>query len=236
MIAFCALAAVAVVADRLVDRAGARRRPAVAPFLAGAVAVVLLAVGLFDQTSPADRPDYAGIHRRFASDEAFFQAVADRLPAGTPVFELPHVPFPEVPPVHGTAAYDQARGFVFEPQLAWSFGFIRGRHPEYPFAFEGRPAKEWLTDLVAVGFQGLVIDRHGYADDGAALEQEVGAGAGAAGARPAADGRYGFFDLTAVRRRRPPRRSVTPSWRRGRARCWPRPARPGARPACHSGP
>jgi phosphoglycerol transferase len=195
VIAFCALAAVAVCADRLVNRLSIRR-PSTAPFLAGGLAVVLLAVGLFDQTSPADRPDYAGIHRRYASDEAFFQAVADRLPAGTPVFELPHVPFPEVPPVNGTAAYDQARGFMFQPQLAWSFGFVRGRHPEYPIAFEGRPAREWLTDLVAIGFQGLVIDRHGYPDDGAALEQEVAA----ALEQPvlgSGDGRYGFFDLTA---------------------------------------
>ncbi len=194
VIAFCALAAVAIVADRLVDRLSVRR-PSMAPYLAAGVAVVLLAVGLFDQTSPADRPDYAAIHRSYASDEAFFQAVADRLPAGTPVFELPHVPFPEVPPVNGTGAYDQARGFLFEPQLAWSFGFVRGRHPEYPVAFEGRPAEEWLTDLVAIGFQGLVIDRHGYPDDGAALQQEVAAALG----QPvlgSSDGRYGFFDLT----------------------------------------
>jgi hypothetical protein len=194
VIAFCALAAVAMIADWLVRRLSVRR-PSRAPFLAAGFALVLLAVGLFDQTSPADRPDYAGIHRSYASDEAFFQAVADRLPAGTPVFELPHVPFPEVPAVQGTAAYDQARGFVFEPQLAWSFGFIRGRHPEYPFAFRGRPAKEWLTDLVAVGFQGLVIDRHGYGDGGAALEQEVAAALGEP-VLGSSDGRYGFFDLT----------------------------------------
>jgi phosphoglycerol transferase len=195
VIAFCALAAVALVADRLVDRV-ARRVHVPAPVMAAAVAVVLVAVGLFDQTSPADRPDYAAIHSQFASDEAFFRAVADRLPSGTPVFELPHVPFPEVPPVHGTAAYDQARGFVFQPQLAWSFGFVRGRHPEYPFAFEGRPASEWLTDLVAVGFQGLVIDRHGYPDDGAAVEAEVSAALGLP-VLASNDGRYGFFDLTA---------------------------------------
>src|SRR3954454_13639726 len=195
LIAFCALAAVAVIADRLVGRLSIRR-PALAPFLAAGFAVALLAVGLFDQTPPADRPDYAAIHRSYASDEAFFQAVADRLPAGTPVFELPHVPFPEVPPVNGTAAYDQARAFVFQPQLAWSFGFVRGRHPEYPLAFEGRPARDWLTDLVAVGFQGLVIDRHGYPADGAAVEQRVATVLEQPGLGFAV-GRYGFFDLTA---------------------------------------
>lgn len=198
VIAFCALAAVAVVADRLVVWLEARR-PSSARFAAAGIAVVLLAVGLFDQTSPADRPDYEGIHRRFTSDETFFRTVADRLPAGTPVFELPHVPFPEVGPVHRTAAYDQARGFLFEPQLAWSFGFIRGRHPEYPLAFEGRPAQDWLTDLVAVGFRGLVIDRHGYADGAVALQEEVAAVLD----QPiveSRDGRYGFFDLSAYAR------------------------------------
>ena len=195
VIAFCALAAVAILADRLVDRlAGENTKRA--PILAGGVALALVAVGLFDQTSPADRPDYAAVHTRFASDEAFFQAVADRLPWGTPVFELPHIPFPETPPQGGVAAYDQARGFVFEPQLAWSFGFIRGRHTEYPLAFQGRPATEWLTDLAAVGFRGLVIDRFGYDDNGAALEREVGTVL----SQPvlgSSDGRYGFFDLSA---------------------------------------
>ena len=57
-------------------------------------------------------------------------------------------------------------------------------------------AKEWLTDLVAVGFQGLVLDRRGYADEGAAVESEVGATLGQP-VLASADGRYGFFDLTA---------------------------------------
>ncbi len=194
VIAFCALAAVAILVDRLADRLG-KRNAKRASVLAGGLAVLLLAVGLFDQTSPADRPDYAAIHTRFASDEAFFQAVADRMPSGTPVFELPHIPFPETPPQGGTAAYDQARGFVFEPQLAWSFGFVRGRHPEYPLAFEGRPAREWLTDLAAIGFRGLVVDRHGYDDGAAALEQEI-SGVLDQPVLGSSDGRYGFFDLS----------------------------------------
>jgi phosphoglycerol transferase len=194
VIAFCALAAVALIADRLVTRvSGDRTRRA--GVVAAAFGVVLLAVGLFDQTSPVDRPDYAGIHTRYSSDEAFFQAVADRLPPGTPVFELPHVPFPEVAPIRGTAAYDQARGFVFQPQLAWSYGFMRGRHPEYPLQFKDQPADDWLTSLAAIGFRGLVVDRYGYDDEGVGLEKEVQAAVRSA---PLAsrDGRYSFFDLT----------------------------------------
>ncbi len=103
VIGFCALAAIAIIVDRVVGRL-TRSRPTRAPLVAGIFAVALLGVGLFDQTSPTDRPDYSAIHARFASDEAFFQAVADRLPAGTPVFLLPHIPFPEVPAQNGTGS------------------------------------------------------------------------------------------------------------------------------------
>jgi hypothetical protein len=195
VIAFCALAAVALLVDRLATRL-ARRRPSSAPLWAAGLGVALLAIGLFDQTSPADRPDYADVHRRYSSDEAFFQAVADRLPPGTAVFELPHVPFPEVAPIEATQAYDQSRGFVFQPQLAWSYGFMRGRHPEYPLAFKNQPAEQWMTALASIGFRGLVIDRYGYPDNAAAVEADVARLVGAP-ALPSQDGRYAFFDLTA---------------------------------------
>jgi phosphoglycerol transferase len=195
VIAFCALAGVALLADRLATRLS-RRRPRAAPFIAAGLGAVLLAVGLFDQTSPADRPDYADVHRRYSSDEAFFQAVADRLPPGTAVFELPHVPFPEVPPIEATQAYDQARGFVFQPQLAWSYGFMRGRHPEYPLAFKNESTDDWMTALASIGFRGLVIDRFGYPDEAAQLQSDV---TKLVGGPPlvSEDGRYAFFDLTA---------------------------------------
>jgi len=195
VIAFCALAGIALVGDRLATRLS-RRRPSAAPFVAAGIGVVLLAIGLFDQTSPADRPDYADIHRRYSSDEAFFQAVADRLPPSAAVFELPHVPFPEVAPIGGTQAYDQARGFVFQPQLAWSYGFMRGRHPEYPLAFKNQSTEEWMTVLASIGFRGLVIDRFGYPDNAAQLEHDVARLVGSPSVT-SEDGRYVFFDLTA---------------------------------------
>jgi phosphoglycerol transferase len=194
VIAFCALAGVALLVDRAASRVGrAGARPTA---VAGAFAVALLVVGVFDQTSPADRPDYAGVHARYTSDKAFFQAVADRLPPGTAVFELPHMPFPEVPSTNRTAAYDPAKAFLFQPQLAWSFGFMRGRHPDYPLAFRGEPAAEWLRSVAAIGFRGLVLDRYGYADDGAQMQADITATTGSA-PLPSPDGRYAFFNLCA---------------------------------------
>ena len=53
--------------------------------------------------------------------------------------------------------FTESRLLLWVFGLAWSFGFIRGRHPEYPLAFQRRPAQDWLTDLAAVGFRGPVI-------------------------------------------------------------------------------
>jgi phosphoglycerol transferase len=191
VIEFCALAAVAVVIDRLPVLVAHRRR-----LLRGAVALVpvaVLAVGLVDQTSPADRPHYTAIHRQFTSDRDFFQAVADRLPAGTPVYQLPYVAFPEGNRA-GVGTYDQGRGFLFQPQLAWSYGFMAGRHPAYPAAFEQQPAEQWLPTVTAIGFRGIVVDNNGY---GTGTTNPCGDLANLTGSvgLVSRDHRYTFFDL-----------------------------------------
>src|SRR5262249_54024050 len=68
----CPRAAVGLLPHRPATRV-TLRRPSAAPMVAAGLGVLLLAIGLFDQTSPADRPDNAGVHSRYSSDEAFFQ-------------------------------------------------------------------------------------------------------------------------------------------------------------------
>jgi len=193
VVEFCALAAVAVVIDRLPAVVAHRRR-----LLRGAAALVpvaVLAVGLLDQTSPADRPDYAAVHRQFTSDRDFFQLVADRLPAGTPVYQVPYVSFPEGTRA-GVGSYDDARAFLFQPQLAWSYGFMAGRHPAYPAVLEQQPAEQWLPTVAAIGFRGIVVDNDGYGGGTANPCSELARLTRSVGL-VSRDHRYTFFDLRA---------------------------------------
>jgi phosphoglycerol transferase len=189
VIAFFTVIGLATAVDLLVARYASRR------WLGVAAAILLVAVAFLDQGGQ-DTPPYASIHATSSSDASFFGSVRNRLGSGASVFDLPFQPFLEVPPRVGTGPYDEARGFIFEPSLNWSFGFMRGRQPDYPAVLETQPTGDWMRAISAIGFTGIVLDRAGYSDaDRQRLETEIAALAGEATASP--DGRYAFFDLRA---------------------------------------
>ncbi len=181
------------------DRGGAwlQRRWAARPRLARtvpvALAVVVCLVAFVDQGGK-DAPQYEAAHAQFVSDSEFFSAVHETLGDGAAVFNLPYQPFPEAPTRVGVGEFDEAAGYIFQPTLNWSFGSMRGRHPNYPRALETLPTEEWMTAITAIGFTGIVMDRLGYTDaERPVLEAEIATLAGSA--MKSADGRYSFYDL-----------------------------------------
>lgn len=192
VIAFCAAVACAVVVDRVRHRLnqGPRRYRILALVLPGAV----LISGLADQTANADVPAYASVHGRYRSDRDFYATVARHLAAGSAVFEFPDVAFPEHAHL-GTGPYDEARGYIFQPDLAWSFGYLRTNHPDWAATLDQQPAAQWLTTIIAVGFRAVVIDRAGYLDHAASLEHDLTTTQGPPIAI-STDHRYSFYDIT----------------------------------------
>jgi hypothetical protein len=108
------------------------------------------------------------------------------------VYLAPFVSFPEGTRA-GIGTYDEGRGFLFQPQLAWSYGFMAGRHPAYPTALEQQPAPQWLAAVAAIGFRGVVVDNNGYAS-GTNPCNELARLTRSAGL-VSRDHRYTFFDL-----------------------------------------
>ena len=62
--------------------------------LGAGLLLVVLAVGVLDQTSTAYKPPYAALEAEYRSDGDFVAAIEERLPAGAMVFQLPYHPFP----------------------------------------------------------------------------------------------------------------------------------------------
>ncbi len=192
-IAFFALIAVAFALDWVVARVPRWHGRAV---VAAAVCLAVLAVGVFDQTSSADVPDYKALERAWNSDDVFMHGIERDLGKGAAVFEMPYVFFPEAGTIVGTGPYDQVRGWLHADSLRWSWGSVRGRDGDWQGALVRLPAPEALDALTAVGFTGLMIDRAGYADHGAAIEAEY---TRTLGQEPqvSPDGRLVFYDLRA---------------------------------------
>jgi hypothetical protein len=167
-IAFFALVAVAFGLEWVLAR---MRRWHGRAVLAGVVCVAVLAVGVFDQTSGADVPDYKALERAWDSDEVFMHGIEKELGPGAAVFEMPYVFFPEAGMIVGTGPYDQVRGWLHADSLRWSWGSVRGRDGDWQGALVRlEKTTDALDALTAVGFSGLMIDRAGFEDHGALIE------------------------------------------------------------------
>ena len=170
-IAFFALIAVAIALDRigrlLSPRRGGRTIFAV-------VLSVVLVLGILDQTSARWAPAYDETAGLYGHDRQFVRSIERRLPSGSAVFELPYASFPEFepPPPGRTVVYDLLKPYLHSERLRWSFGAMHGRPADWAARVADEPLDELLPLVSALGFQGLYVDRLGYADDDAADEAE----------------------------------------------------------------
>jgi phosphoglycerol transferase len=154
----------------------------------------VLGIGIVDQTSSADVPDYRALEHAWNSDDAFMHRIETDLGSGAAVFQLPYVFFPEAGAIVGTGPYDQVRGWLHADSLRWSWGAVRGREGDWMGAVVRLPTADALDALTAVGFSGLMIDRAGYDDQGALIQFGYTT---TLGQDPlvSADGRLLFYDL-----------------------------------------
>jgi phosphoglycerol transferase len=190
-IGFFALLAVGLLLDRALGTLRSRRGGAL---LGAWVLLVVLAVGVLDQTSTANKPDYAALEAEYRSDGEFVAAIEERLPAGAMVFQLPYRTFPETQPLGRMADYDLMRGYLHSDDLRWSYGFLKGRPGDPSPALAELPAAQMAGDVAAAGFSGIYVDRFGYEDQAAQLERQL---VEATGEQPlvSPNGRLSFFEL-----------------------------------------
>jgi phosphoglycerol transferase len=182
-------------AGYVLERALGRLRPTLRAGALPVVAFVLLAIGLFDQTTPAMVPAYAATAVAYRADELFVAQVERALPAGSTVLQLPYVPFPENPPVNKMLDYEHFKGYLHSAALKWSYGAVKGRAGAAAIAaLSTMPVAQLVVSARSDGYAGIWVDREGYADGGVALVQGIAA---ATQAQPliSSDGRYVVFAL-----------------------------------------
>src|SRR2546430_4361319 len=106
-IAFFALIAVAFALDWVVARVPRWHGRAV---VAATVCVAVLAVGVFDQTSSADAPDYKALERAWNSDDVFIHGIQRDLGKGAAAVAVPDGVFPPAGAVGRAGPADPAGG------------------------------------------------------------------------------------------------------------------------------
>jgi phosphoglycerol transferase len=194
-IGFFALAAVGLLLDAAFSKMRVRQ---VGKFAIPLVLAVVLLAGLLDQTNKTLIPNYKAAGSTYLSDRAYFSQIEAELPKGSQVFELPLMQFPESAPINGVQSYDLLRPYLVTRNLRWSFGGIKGRlESTWQDRLRNMSVPDLLHALVATGFQGLYIDRAGYADNAASLESQISAELGGQQPLVGQNGMGSFFDLRA---------------------------------------
>jgi phosphoglycerol transferase len=191
-LAFFCLFAVALLLDRLAQR--------LSPGVAGVGLVLLLLAGFLDQTGRTAVPDHAAVQRSYRHDADFFARLEALAPAGTMVFQLPYMAFPEAPP-HGRidCCYEHLRPYIHTRTLRWSYGGMWARYGDvWQARLAQQPIPELLDALVLAGFGGLLLDRRGIAQG---QENQVRDLLGAT-SMESPDGRMAFYALREHQQRR----------------------------------
>jgi phosphoglycerol transferase len=183
LILVLALAAVALLVDRMLAAWRRRTMPSALPakLAAGLVAVLLVALATWDQVPVMDTQVRAQEAAQFASDASLVDELEEQLPHGSAVLQLPYIPFPESEPVNGVLDTEQLRFFLHSSTLRWSSGGIKGR-PD--MAEIGDVAALEPPTLVAqaeaLGYAAIMLDEKALGPEAsstleAALTTELGA-------------------------------------------------------------
>lgn len=136
--------------------------------------VLILFIGLFDQTSPAFIPDYATIKQQYENDAQFIQEIEASVSSGTMVYQLPYVEFPERAPLYLEGHYGLIRGYLHSRSLKWSYGAMKGREGDlWLRAMSVLPIEEQIQKIAASGFGGIYVDRRGFKDHAVELESQL---------------------------------------------------------------
>ena len=196
---FCAIVAVLVIdwaRHRITGRKGGR-------IAAMALPVVIAAVGVLDQTSPAFAPDHVANARLWRETANFVHEVEAELPIGASVLQLPLISFPEAGPVNSMGGYDHLMGYLHSHNLRWSAAAMKGRRGDWQTqAIEnGLSSRIVILNAAAAGFDGAWVDRNGYADQGQRVEATITALTGVQVPLVSPTGRIAFYDLRPLRRR-----------------------------------
>ncbi len=190
-----------------VGRAVDARLDVTSSALRAAVAVALLAVGVYDQT-PAQQPaQRQELLASWNSDEAFTRQIQQTVPRDGIVFQLPYLFYPEAHTLVELHDSDPFRFYLHSTTVRWTYGSIRGRaKADWSAAVAAQPVDQMLGLLAAANIAGVQVSRQGYADRGAALETQLST---VLGQQPVVsrDEKFSFFDLAAhnavVRARHP---------------------------------
>ena len=137
---------------------------------------LILAAGVLDQTPPfyPYRAHRQILQRKLSARGGFHTWDRGNSPADAMIFQLPYFPCPEYGPMNRMNDYDHFRAYLHSKSVRWSYGAMKGRMTDlWQRTIAAKPAEQFVALLSLSGFSGIYLDRFGYPDMGADLEEKL---------------------------------------------------------------
>lgn len=137
-----------------------------------ALLILFLAIFLFDQIPTVASPPYDTLYADYSNDAEFIREIETLVSPGAAIFQLPPMIFPENGALNQMIDYDLFRGYLHSKTLRWSYGAMKGRYAgDWQQQVVKKSMPEMIETLAFAGFEGIYLDRFGYADSATELRQ-----------------------------------------------------------------
>lgn len=180
---FCVAAVAAIVTPSLKGWTARIRIP---------ILIIATVLAVFDQAVPSTAYDHSDALYR--QDELYVKHIETLLPAGSAIFELPYIDFPNDTHPGNLVVNDMLRPYLHSARYRWSAGAVSGMtSAQWNQLVAAMPVPEMLNALVHQAISGLWVDLAAYGADRSpesALTHEIGS-------EPVWDSgrRFLFYDL-----------------------------------------
>lgn len=135
--------------------------------------LIIAIVGLVDLTS-VYIPEPRGLYTLYLSDKKFVSQIESSVPKGGAILQLPYKAFPETPPVHNLGDYSLFRPYLHSKNLKWSYGITKGSsQDQWIKSISELPVEEMVDKVAVAGYEGIYLNRAGYADRGKEVETKL---------------------------------------------------------------
>ena len=162
-IALFAVVALALCFDAILNRLRSNRGLCVIPY---ALLLGMLFVAGWENTYKTYLAPRDVVKAEFQSDQAFVHQIEASVPPGSKIFQFPYISFFSYLNAQGKMLpYDHFRGYLHSKSLRWSFGAMHARPVDQLHArLMEFPLPECVESLIVLDFNGIYLDRFGYAD------------------------------------------------------------------------
>ena len=128
--------------------------------------LVVMCLGIYDQTVPKDPAGYAVSMKVFEEDAAFIRDIENAEEDGAMIYQMPYMCYPENGGIQQMMDYAHLVGYLHSDTLCWSYGGMAGREGDmWQQSLNRLPITEQIDAIREAGFSGIYIDWNAYLED-----------------------------------------------------------------------